>query len=473
MRQRVSNQKNWCALAALSLICACGCYFPYEEHPESFVEHPPSASAAAKAKKKAALPGPSIEFVVHVTEPHVKGKWSGLAAVQGQPDPRVWLVVTLDQGAGKTSVGTVLPQDDFTFLRPDAPQAWSGGVTWTRDAGRLELHGRRDQIKYEGDFIFEPNTNFARQASSFFASRADGLDLFKLMLLDVRLAELGPYAHAGLQLSAIDLCALKEFNVTPGYLAAVLKGGNFTVEDVKLLHSSKVPENYPLQCAASGRQFNARDLVLMANYGVPPSEVVGWSKSVYPYGPAEIAKLHSRGVTPEFGLTAIQAFGRINGEEMIKLRSFEVTTNYLAEIAAAGLTFEVQQVIQLKTYGLAPAEISTWKKAPNAFGVEDMVRLHTAGVPPEFATALNSTNFGVADLIRFKSTGVTPDEAAQWLGAGYPFNTSDLIKLHMAKVPASYGKALYIPGRLHLSSDRIMLMWREGLSAEEIRRRRE
>jgi hypothetical protein len=202
-------------------------------------------------------------------------------------------------------------------------------------------------------------------------------------------------------------------------------------------------------------------------------EVAGWSKFDYPYSSVEIANLHSQGVSPDFGRAVIDMLAKATIQDMIKLKSSGIAADYLDGIRAAGERFDVADLIRLKSYGLSPGEIGAWHKAPNDFKAEDMIRLHANGVPSEFATAINNTNFGVGELIKLNIRGVTPGEAAQWLDAGYKFNAQDLILLHIAGVPPSYAAAIYIPGRLHLSAEAIIRLRREGLSAEQIRERRE
>jgi hypothetical protein len=271
-------------------------------------------------------------------------------------------------------------------------------------------------------------------------------------------------------LSAVDVCALKESKVTPAYLTATLKGGKFTVDDVRLLRAQNVPEDFPAASAASGKNYNAQELANLSAYGVGAQEILAWASLPYPFGPAQIAKFHTRGTRPEYVAVALAVFENIKPEDIIKLNALGVSTNDIAASKTLGL--DIPELINLQLHGVSSAEIGVWKKVRPTLSSDDLVQLHINQVPPAYAALFYSTNMQAADVIRLKQVQVPAEEAVQWIAAGYPYGASDLVRLHVAKVPPEYAAGAYIPGRLHLSTDVMIRYWLQGLTAEEIRSRR-
>ena len=110
--------------------------------------------------------GPSVTFTIASAGSAVKGTWKGAAASKAQEDLRPFVGIAYNDASGPVNVGAVLPEDDFLFLHPEGPAAWSGSVKMKRDAGTLQMRGSCNHIQYSGNFTFDPNPEYARQANT-------------------------------------------------------------------------------------------------------------------------------------------------------------------------------------------------------------------------------------------------------------------------------------------------------------------
>ncbi len=429
------------AVAALALLGA-GCSSP-----------PPEQKA----------PAPALELDVRQSAPVIAGQWSAQLSPDSQ-NGQVWFLTTVKADPRPSSFPVTRGVRELPFML-DADK-WPAQTIFSNEVGLIEFRGKRSHGRAVGTFAFAPNPVYLRACGATLRAKPSTIELFQLAFFGVQGEELAQYAGSGLSLSATELCGLKALGVSADYVKTLRQAGDFSLNDVKRLHSFGVTAAFVLQLRAAQCVFNSEELAQLYKYGVAAQEVMGWKWSGCRFDAFQIARLHASGIPPTYGASVTAIAGPPGVEDLIKLKDYGLSEAYVSAMRKAKVQCSLEELTQLHSHGVDAAYLAAWREAGYGFDAGAILQLYRGGVSSRVAEPLKGAGLKVEDFLKLQARGVPVDYILEWRKAGFRFKALDLVKLHIAGVPASYAAALK---GTDLDGDTLLRLYQKGFSAQDIR----
>lgn len=406
---------------------------------------------------------PSLMLEVRQGTPVISGQWSAKLARESQ-DGQVWFLTTVIVNQKPSSFPITRSVRELPFML-DTNQ-WPGQTTFSNDVGVIEFRGKRHHGTALGTFTFSSNPAYLKRCDTVLRAKPSTIEVFQLAFFAVQGEELAQYAASGFPLSATELCGLKALGVSASYVTALRQAGDFSMDDVKRLHSFGVPEAFVSQLNAAHCVYNSEELAQLHKYGLTAQEVMAWKWSGCRFDAFQIARLHAGGVSPRFGALVAVIAGAATVEDLIRLKDYGLSEAYLSAMQKAKLKCSQEELTQLHSHGVDADYYAAWRDAGYDFDPATIIQLRCGDVSARLAQPLKGLGYKVGDFWKLQARGVPADYILAWRNAGFRFKAEDFVRLYLAKVPASYAADLK---GTDTSTDDLLRLYQKGFSAQDIR----
>ena len=315
------------------------------------------------------------------------------------------------------------------------------------DAGDLLFEGVVKNKIASGQYVFDPNKEYAAEAGKLLKAEVNDDELLKLAFARITLGYIRAVTEAIPSADLKGVIRLRNYGLEVEAIKAFVAAGFTKPEEMTRLRSYGVTPEYAEKARAAGYGKSAEEVTKMRSYGVTTEDLTGWKDAGFQLSSEDIVKLRSYGVQPDYGAAWKKAGFKIDAAGLVKARSYGVPIDFAAALGSA----------------------------ENKPSLDDVVRMRQYGVSAEFYRAVKELKpeYTADEIVRLRQYGVSSDYIRTVCAARNDFTAEQIVKLRNHGVPADYVVALNVPDRKPLDAQAIIELRNRGVSAETARKLRE
>jgi len=299
--------------------------------------------------------------------------------------------------------------DASTFSRTGAPLR----LVWKHDVGSFVLEGKGGR-RPGGNVHFEPNPAFAERWRALGFATPREIDLLRMVLHNVRLADAERLHELGY--GGVDVDTFIRFESEPDAMKWLEEmnalGLRLELDELFRLRSHGVNMADVRALQVAGARFDVDGLIRLSSHGIDATYVKGVIDAGVDNNDLDgIVRLHAHGVPSDY-VARVRAtgFSDVDVDDLIRLHDQGVDSDYVKGLVESQLPrMTLDDIVRLHAHGV-PAD---YARAIVAIGsrrrnTDDVIRLHNHGVSADFARSLAQAgrqDLTVDDVIRASTRG--------------------------------------------------------------------